>query len=472
MITPRLLCVGVLASLVVSLSSAQVETPRIGDPFFHSSGSWGQSYRDQWTFDAIGMSDPPAVWRQLGDTPAPVIVAMIDTGIDWNHLDLSWGDFWVNQGEIIGNGRDDDGNGYIDDKIGWDFLADTNAPWDYDGHGTFTSGLIAAETNNGIGITGLNPHARVMVLKAVNNFGRTRAAHIAEAIRYAADNNANIINLSLGGETISALETDALDYAAAKGLLIIVAAGNEGKSLDTYGLVNHPAVIVVAATDRTGQRAEYSNWGPQISIAAPGEEILSLRARATDTLITVADTYQRGSAIVGPDRRYYRATGTSFAAPLVTGAATLIWSQNPSLSADQVRQMLLQSASDIGTPGIDQFTGYGALDVNAALQADPAAFVQAAITDVTAVQNDGRPAAAVVGTASSDRFDHFTVELGAGEAPKDWRTISTGQSAIIDGVLGTIPASAFSESPVWMIRLTVTRAGGQSRTTLYRLQLG
>lgn len=468
----RLLCLCLLASAPMGQSSAQDESPRIGDPFFHSSGSWGQSFRDQWAFEAIGMPDPPAVWLQLGDAPEPVIVAMIDTGIDWNHLDLSWGDFWINEDEIVGNGRDDDGNGYVDDKIGWDFLADTNEPWDYDGHGTFTSGLIAAETNNGIGITGLNPHARIMVLKAVSNFGRTRAAHIAEAIRYAADNDAKIINLSLGGESISTLETDALDYAAEKGVLIIVAAGNEGKSLDTYGLVNHPAVICVAATDRTGERADYSNWGPQVSIAAPGEEILSLRAQATDTLMTVADTYQRGASIVGPDRRYYRATGTSFAAPLVTGAASLIWSRSPSLSADQVRQMLLQSARDIGTPGNDQFTGYGALDVTAALQADPAAIVVAAITDIRATQSDGQPAAEVIGTANSDRLNQYAVELGAGDEPTNWQTISTGRTAIIDGALATIPASAFAQSPVWMIKLTVTRTDGQTRTTLYRLQLG
>ncbi|KCZ62068.1 hypothetical protein HY36_16390 [Hyphomonas atlantica] len=418
------------------------------------------------------MGDPNGVWDALGETPSPVIVAMIDTGIDWNHLDLSWGSLWVNEDEVIGNGIDDDGNGYVDDQIGWDFMASTNQPWDYDGHGTFTSGLIAAEVNNGIGMTGMNPYARIMVLKAVNNFGRTRTAYVTEAIRYAVDNGARVINLSLGGPAAPELETVALEYAAEKNVLIVVAAGNEGQELADYAFVNHPAVITVAAIGENGERAPFSNWGPQISIAAPGEDILSLRARGTDTLLNLTVAYQRGSAIVGPDKRYYQATGTSFAAPLVTGAASLLWSRDPSLSAQQVRQLLLQSAQDIGAAGIDQFTGYGALDVGAALGADPNASIVADISGVRVVQGANGPAAEIIGTAESDELESYIVEIGEGEAPERWKQVAQGRTTVSKTVLATINAGEFAGASVWTLRLVVKRSGGRTQETLFRLALG
>tara|TARA_R110000850_G_scaffold183462_1_gene309036 strand:+ start:12235 stop:13650 length:1416 start_codon:yes stop_codon:yes gene_type:complete len=468
----RLLALILLTSGPGLTSAGQDTTPRIGDPYFHSSGSWGQSSRDQWAFEAIGMSDPDAVWDALGESPSPVIVAMIDTGIDWNHLDLSWGGLWTNDDEIMGNGKDDDGNGYVDDLIGWDFMAGTNQPWDYDGHGTFTTGLIAAEVNNGIGMTGLNPYARIMVLKAVNNFGRTRTAYVTEAIRYAVDNGAKVINLSLGGPVAPELENATLDYAAQNGVLIVVAAGNEGQNLSEYAFVNHPAVITVAATGQDGERATYSNWGPQVSIAAPGEDILSLRARATDTLLNLTDRYPRGSAIVGPDRRYYRATGTSFAAPFVTGAASLLWSRDPSLTAQQVRQALLQSGKDIGTAGGDQFTGYGALDIGAALAADPNASIVAEISGVRVVQGPNGPAAEMIGTATSDRLESYIIEIGQGETPSSWKQVAQGRAMVTNAPLAAVNATEFTGAPVWTIRLVVRRTGGQTRETLYRLALG
>ncbi|KCZ46675.1 MULTISPECIES: S8 family peptidase [unclassified Hyphomonas] len=468
----RFLAFLLLASGFGLSSASQEDSPRIGDPYFHSSGAWGQDFRDQWAFDAIGLSDPYVVWDALGESPSPVIVAVIDTGIDWNHLDLSWGSLWTNDNEIIGNGIDDDGNGYVDDRIGWDFLAGTNQPWDYDGHGTFTSGLIAAEVNNGIGMTGLNPYARIMVLKAVNNFGRTRTAYVTDAIRYAVDNGARVINLSLGGPSALELETAALDYAAQNDVLVVVAAGNEGQDLADYAFVNHPAVITVAAIGRNGERSTYSNWGPQVSIAAPGEDILSLRARATDTLMNITDAYKPGSAIVGPDKRYYRATGTSFAAPFVTGGASLLWSRNPSLTANQVRQALLQSAKDIGASGVDQFTGHGALDIGAAFAADPNASIVAEISSVHVVQSTDGPAAEIIGTATSDRLEIYRVEIGQGETPSSWKPVAQGRSSVTNAALATVSASEFAGASVWTIRLIVNRTGGTSQVTLYRLSLG
>jgi len=138
-------------------------------------------------------------------------VAVIDSGLDWNHRDFDWNNLWHNDGEIADNGIDDDGNGYVDDMIGYNFIGHNNKPWDHDGHGTFVAGLIAGSWNSE-GIAGINPAARIMVLKALNSFGHTRASYIAEAITYAVDNGARIINISVGGEGLISLEGRADHY--------------------------------------------------------------------------------------------------------------------------------------------------------------------------------------------------------------------------------------------------------------------
>lgn len=311
-----------------------------------------------------------------------------------------------------------------------------------------------------------------MILKVTNEFGVTRASYIAEAISYAVNNGARLINLSLGGTVKTPIETAALDYAAENGVLVVVAAGNEGMDLSEYGLVDHPAVITVAATDRNGERARFSNWGGPVSIAAPGIDILSLRARRTDTLRNLSEEYIPGSAYVGSDNRYYVATGTSFSAPLVTGAASLLLSRDPNLSAEQLKRMILQSARDIGAPGLDQFSGFGELDILSALSADAQAFTEATITSVQVVQRDGQPAVNVLGTARSDALDSYAVALGSGDTPSSWTTILTDTSNVTEGVLATIPASSFAGSPVWIIRLTVKRQDGTERSAQYQLNLG
>ena len=119
----------------------------------------------------------PEAWRLLGNQGAPV-VAMIDTGLDWNHKDINWQNIWRNPGETSDNDIDDDNNGYVDDIIGWDFFGRHN-PFDHDGHGAFVSGVIAADKDNRAGIAGINPNAKIMVLKSLNSFGHTRASYLA-----------------------------------------------------------------------------------------------------------------------------------------------------------------------------------------------------------------------------------------------------------------------------------------------------
>ena len=182
--------------ITVEINFCRDKQEDLNDPYFRANGSWGQPYPDQWALPRIGLTaDTDSAWNLLGESPQPVTVAVIDTGIDWNHLDLDWKNLWRNVDEIPDNDVDDDNNGYVDDIIGWDFYGRHNKPWDHDGHGTFVAGLIAATQNNDVGMAGINPHARIMVLKALNSFGHSRASYLAKAIVYAADNGARIINI-------------------------------------------------------------------------------------------------------------------------------------------------------------------------------------------------------------------------------------------------------------------------------------
>ena len=456
--------------LVFAISAAAPPS----DPYYGSSGSWGQDHDDQWAIKRVGFTaDDQSAWERLGPNPQPVVVAIIDTGLDWNHLDINWKNIWRNENEVPDNGIDDDQNGHVDDIIGWDFFADTNSPWDHDGHGTFVAGVIAANFDNSIGIAGINPYARIMVLKALNSFGHTRASYLAQAILYAADNGARIINMSTGGPDLTEIETAALDYALSKGLLVVVAAGNEGTNLETQGRASHPGVITVAATGFEDERAGFSNWGPQVSVAAPGLDILSLRARRTDLMRDIEDVeYENSAAYVGEDRRYYRASGTSFSAPVVTGIASLILSKDPDLTADEVKRMILQSARDIEIPGVDELTGYGLVDARSALTADPSFFVEARITELQAASVEGTIVVRILGTADASEFGQAWIEIGPGENPADWQKVSrTISEPVREGILDDLAADNFTGFSQWVVRLIVEHANGARRESRFTLSV-
>ncbi len=466
--------------ILVELEDFQNEDNRylkekMDDPYYESSGTWGQPYDDQWAIKSVGFIEGEnGAWAAAGDDLAPVIVAFIDSGIDWNHADISWDNIWINPGEIDGNGIDDDMNGYIDDTIGWDFYTNNASPLDQDGHGTFTAGMVIATKNNGVGIAGINPAAKIMVLKALNDFGHTRASYVAKAIKYATDNGARVINLSIGGENQTYLEQLAIKYAHDRGVVIVVAAGNEAMEISEYGFAPYPEVIAVASSDFEGKRVFFSNIGPEIDIAAPGLDVLSLRARMTDFMRHLKDvSYVAGSAYVGDDKRYFRSSGTSFSAPIVTGIASLILSMNPELTNVEVKRMILNSARDVEIPGTDQFTGYGVVDAVAALNADPAFEIIAYISSVAAVQDEtGAFFVNVEGTADANAFAGASVQIGIGEAPSSWKEVATVDNRVTKGALAKIDANEFRAAPTWTIRVVVSHANGRTREQWYVLQLG
>ncbi|MGC8780470.1 MAG: S8 family peptidase [Anaerolineae bacterium] len=288
----------------------------------------------------------PAAWERTMGRPE-VVIAIIDTGVDLNHADLAAG-IWTNPLEISDNGLDDDGNGYVDDVHGWNFAQNNNQVADDYGHGTHVAGIAAARTNNGVGIAGMAGAATIMPIKVFppppNVIGTYE--DLILGIIYAADNGARVINMSLGATSYSRGEEAAVDYAWARGAVVVAAAGNLGSNVYHYPAA-HPNVIAVAATDGSDQRAGFSNWGDFVDVAAPGVYVFS-------TL--------RGNS-------YGWLSGTSMASPHVAGLAALILSANPQLSNAEVRRIIEQNADDLGTVGRDPYFGHGRINGRKALAA-------------------------------------------------------------------------------------------------------
>lgn len=457
-------------------AAASVFAAEPNDPYYASANSWGQGRDDQWALKALGFTDPASgesAWAIENGSNNPIIVAVIDTGLDYYHPDLRRENIWRNVREIP-NGIDDDSNGYVDDFIGWNFYDNDNNPWDFAGHGTHIAGIIAASTGNGEGVAGINWGARIMPLKVLNFVGRGRTTRIAEAIFYAVENGARVINLSLGGHHLSKAEQLAVDFAFKRNVVVVVASGNEGTDTSDYGPAGLENILTVGSTGYDGKRAPFSNWGTAVDVMAPGIEILSLRARWTDfAMVSGQPGYEPGAGFVGPGNRYYRATGTSFSAPLATGVASLLVARNPDLTAGEIMRIIRQTARDIDVPGIDRNTGYGMIDARAALQADPGFFVEAAISGVNVIQADGRPWIRVLGTADADKFDKAWIEIGAGEDPAKWKKVSDDLSTPVrEAPLDDLNVTHFQDAKTWTLRLIVEHENGKRREARFVLNLG
>jgi len=304
------------------------------DPHFLSDDQWG-----------LTMIGAPQAW-DVTTGSSDLTIAIVDSGIDLDHLDLK-NRIWVNDDETL-NGLDDDGNDKVDDVKGWDFVNNDNNPQDDYGHGTHVAGIAAAETNNSTGVAGLSWGARIMPVKVLGSSGQGPISSVANGITYAADNGAQVINLSLGGTGLADNETlkGAVNYAYSKGCLLVAAAGNcDPNCYEPLYPAAYDHVVAVAATDSSDNRASFSNYGSYIDVAAPGVSIYS----------TVRNN------------GYGYKDGTSMATPFVSGLAALIWSACPDYTNDQVESQMETTAVDLGATGWDQYYGHGRIDAHAAL---------------------------------------------------------------------------------------------------------
>lgn len=339
-------------------------------------------YNNQW-----GMIDNnvATAWTQAGT--APIVVAVIDTGVDYTHQDLVEM-LWRNPFEIPNNNVDDDGNGYVDDLVGWDFVTNDNKPYDLTtdpmqmlfsggnpGHGTHCAGNVGARAGNGKGIAGVAGvnNIRIMSIRFLSEKGQGTTADAVKSIRYAVDNGAHVLSNSWGssGEDPNDPDNqalrDAIAYTQANGALFVAAAGNgdsqgKGYDNDTSSQPAYPAsypddvIVSVAALDKNNNLGSFSNWGKNtVDIGAPGVVVYSTVPMNKYTDVAL-DLPQFG----------IKATwdGTSMATPHVAGAAALLWSKYPNANWKQIKDALLQTATPVGGLRSKTVSG-GKLNVNA-----------------------------------------------------------------------------------------------------------
>ncbi|MBN3032830.1 MAG: S8 family serine peptidase [Candidatus Saganbacteria bacterium] len=425
------------------------------DPYFPS----------QWNLAAI---QAPQAWEiQKGD--ANRIIAVVDTGIDYNRPDIA-ANILANTDETETNGKDNDGNGYPNDFRGWNFVDNNNDPMDQDGHGTVVAGITGAVPNNGIGISGINWQSKIMALKGGDSSG-FYDSNTSAAIRYAADNGAEVINMSWGRYGfLSQTLAEAILYAYNKGVILVGAAGNNGTREPLYPAALSPWVIAVGATSETGRMYNLGTW---LDIAAPGVNIMSLRANnATDCVPYYGD----------PD--YCSKSGTSMAAPHVAGAISLLLSQNPALTSSQVRNIIRASADDLGPAGFDPYYGAGQLDIYKALTRASIATpdVNAGITSPKPYEyfglgqenNDPNKLATPIEISGyADGFasgsGSFLLSIAAGENPVSFSTtgftlVGGGTSPVSGGKLGSFDPSTLTKAGIYTVKLSVTGTKGTNES--------
>lgn len=279
-------------------------------------------YVDQWGLKTIRAEK---AWTNMSPSKKSIIVAVIDSGVELSHSDL--------QDKVIPGG--------------YNFILGSDYIYDENGHGTVVSGIIAAKTNNGLGIAGVvgTVDVRILPLQVANYAGDSYLSDVIRAIDYAIAKGADVINLSLGSNSYSAVENDAVQRAIQAGVTVIASAGNDGNSLYSFP-ASYDNVISVGAIDRTEQVSNFSNFNDKVTVVAPGEDIYSC---------SLYNSYSNHS-------------GTSFSAPMVTGIAAVLRAIEPSIQPKEVKHILETSAQDRGEIGWDYRYGYGIANMDDAIK--------------------------------------------------------------------------------------------------------
>ncbi len=441
-------------------------------------------YDQQW---ALRVMNVPEAW-QVTEGDSSIHIGFVDTGVEWDHPELI-GQFAVNPAEDInhnglfdpwpstekrmdahGNmvfgdldGIDEDGNGYVDDVIGYDFVdqsslnfGDTKGrdpiPQDEEPHthGTAVAGVIAAKANNKIGVAGIAPKCKLVALRAFDATGNAEDDDIASAIVYAADNNVRILNLSFGDIVPSLLQRDAIRYATSKGVLVFASSGNDGSTNPHYPSDFDECVSVggtVLATDNVSESEwAQSTHGVGMDLIAPAVQIYTLFG---------ANDYQAIS-------------GTSFSSPEAAAVAGLVWSNNPNLSAIEVRSIIESTCNHLSIPGFGPFEANGRIDAFAAVSYKGSA----AIKITSPHTNDGFHVGdkiTIMGSAVSTLFTDYTLSFTEGANPDasiiksatNFGVISTANAQVIDDSLGVWDTHGL-DTTTYTLTLTVNSSDHHS----------
>jgi subtilisin family serine protease len=458
------------------------------------------AFSSQWNLEKVKAVD---AWAITKGSPQ-VRIGIMDTGIDYTHPDLI-PNLWINPAEDLNqngtfeawdfrerrnpvtfqldpngttgdfDGIDQDGNGYADDVIGYDFtdqpfnvdhlngasdfqFPDAD-PFDDNSHGTACAGIAAAATNNTIGVAGVAPNCKLVALRvftAWGGFGGDFAADrdIATAIIYAADNNIRILNMSFGDVVLSPVVRDAVQYAYSQGVVMCASSGNAGGDQQRYP-AGYDEVIAVGATTSFDTRTPFTTFGIRLDLCAPG--------------VGISTTFPFYRGFYTPNFG-----GTSAAAPHVAGAAALLLSLQPNLTAEQVRGILVSTTDDIELEGWDHFTGSGRLNMLQALQSDGAP-----IAKLLSPQTDeGRTAQTpiiVTGTAISPRFQSFTVDYRRGIGNQnEWITLGTSTRPMIADTLAIwniVQPDSLLPDGDYTLRLAVRETTGRTVENRIRIAI-
>ncbi|HEY0547048.1 MAG TPA: S8 family serine peptidase [Pyrinomonadaceae bacterium] len=390
----------------------------------------------------------PTAWDTTTGS-SNIVVAVIDTGVYYNHQDLS-ANMWHNPGEIAGNGIDDDGNGYVDDVYGVDTINYDSDPLDDFGHGTHVAGTIGAVGNNSLGVVGVNWNVRLMAVKTHDSSGNGTAASVIAAFQYVTmmktrGVNIRVTNSSWGGAPEAASYDqalkDAIDACGNAGILNSFAAGNDNQNDDAFPFYpasyTSPSIIAVAASTSTDAKASFSSWGlTSVDLAAPGSSILS--------------TYNSSPT------SYATLSGTSMASPHVAGAAALLSASNPSLSAASLKASLMNTVDALSAWSTLVASG-GRLNVARAIQTPTVCAFNLSAVGQSFPSSGGSGSVTVTAANNCGR-------MAVSNAPS-WITVTSGDVGSGNGAIGfTVAPNTNAAQRTGAIRIadqtfTITQAG-------------
>lgn len=428
-------------------------TQAIPNDYYYSTSqilSWG----DLWGLQKIQTTN---AWDKTVGNPN-LVVAVVDTGVDYNHPDLKNSILKDTTGKIIG----------------YDFHNNDSDPMDDNGHGTHVSGTIGAIGNNdpdhskdlGTRTVGVNWNVKIMPVKGIGADGTGYGDRLVNGLRFAVDNGAKVLSNSWGTDSVTDYFHDAISYAYSNNVVAVFAAGNSHSDVSTFSPAGDPMAITAAATNHNDQKAAFSNYGVGVDVSAPGGDAAS--SGGIDDYILSTRSSQSGSYFspIGTNGNYALARGTSMAAPHVSGLAALILAAHPDFSVEEVRAALRNTADKIEGKEWSYNTSYGRINASSAVNVTLAP-PEAKIISPYRVPLVTSNSLTLIGTASSRYgLQKYELSLGQGIEPASWTSVGIGTSNVKNGNLGTINLTPFSSDTYTIKLVTIDNKGQQSQDRL------